>query len=66
MRGTIGTLNKVAKNFMLRGVTVSHAGTVTHERGSEAQLADNVKVEVRGALSSGAKTLNATLNRFED
>lgn len=66
MRGTIGTLNKVATTFVLRGVTVSHAGTVTHERGSEAQLADNVKVEVRGALSTDGKTLNATLNRIED
>ncbi len=66
LHGTIGSLNKDAKTFVLRGVTVSYAGSVIYERGSEAQLADNVKVEVKGALSTDGKTLNASLIRFED
>lgn len=66
LHGAIGSLDKTAKTFVLRGVTVSYAGTVTYERGTEAQLADNQNVEVKGALSADGKTLNAVLIRFED
>lgn len=66
LHGTIGSLNKDAKTFVVRGVTVSYAGTVTYERGSEAQLADNQAVDVKGALSTDGTTLAATLIRFED
>lgn len=66
LHGSIGSLNRDAKTFVVRGVTVSYAGAVTYERGSEAQLADNQPVEVKGALAADGKTLNATLIRFED
>lgn len=66
LHGTIGSLNTGAKTFVVRGVTVSYAGSVTYERGSEAQLANNQPVEVKGALASDGTTLNATLIRFED
>jgi hypothetical protein len=66
LHGSIGNLNRETRTFVVRGVTVSFAGAVTYERGSEAQLADNQPVEVKGALASDGKTLNATLIRFED
>lgn len=66
LHGTIGSLDRGAKTFVLRGVTVSYAGTVLYERGSEAGLADNQPVEVKGVLTSDGITLAATVIRFED
>lgn len=51
---------------MLRGVKVGCGGSVSHQRGSEAQLVDGAKVEVRGTLSNHRGTLSATQIRFED
>ena len=66
LHGQISSLNATAKTFVLRGVTVSYAGNVSYDRGSAANLAANVKVEVRGALASDGVTLNATRIKFED
>jgi Domain of unknown function (DUF5666) len=66
LHGQISSLNAAAKTFVLRGVTVSYAGSVSYDRGSAANLAANVKVEVRGALASDGVTLNATRIKFED
>jgi hypothetical protein len=66
LHGTISDVDTTAKTFMLRGLKVSFAGTVTYERGTEAQLVAGAKVEAKGPLSTDGTTLSATLIRFED
>lgn len=59
LRGDIGGLNAAAKTFVLRGMTVAYDGAVDYRHGSEAQLADGVRVEVRGGLSADRTRLQA-------
>ncbi len=66
LHGTISDVDTTAKTFLLRGLKVSFAGTVTYERGTEAQLVAGAKVEAKGALSADGTTLSAALIRFED
>jgi hypothetical protein len=65
LHGTIGGLDTTAKTFALRGVTVSYAGSVTFTNGSEAQLANGARIEVKGSLSSDLTRIDATRISFE-
>jgi Domain of unknown function (DUF5666) len=66
LHGQISALDKTAKAFVLRGVKVSYAGTVQYKDGSEASLADGVKVEVKGVPSADGTGLVASTIEFED
>lgn len=66
LHGAIGGLDKTAKTFKLRGMTVSYAGTVTYKNGTEADLANGRKVEVKGTPGADRKTLAAASISFED
>lgn len=66
LHGAISDVDTTAKTFMLRGLKVSFAGTVTYERGTEAQLVAGAKVEAKGLLSADRTMLVASLIRFED
>jgi hypothetical protein len=65
LHGLIGSLDTTAKTFALRGVTVSYAGSVTFTNGSETQLANGARVEVKGSLSSDMTQIDATRIGFE-
>jgi Domain of unknown function (DUF5666) len=66
LHGSITALAADKKTFVLRGVTVSYAGTVEFRKGTEANLAVGSNVEVKGLLGSDATTLVATRISFEN
>ena len=66
LHGAITTLDATAKTFVLRGVTVSFAGTVEYRNGSAADLAVGKNVEVKGTLGSDGKSLTAVRISFEN
>lgn len=66
LHGSISALDTTAKTFMLRGLTVSYAGSVGFERGSASNLVNGVAVEVKGQSSGGGTTVQATRIKFED
>ncbi len=66
LHGAITAVDATAKTFLLRGITVSYAGTVTYSRGTEAGLVAGAKVEVRGTVGATRNTLAATAIKFED
>jgi hypothetical protein len=63
---TAGSLDRNAKTFVLRGSTVSFAGAVTYDKGTEADLADNKKVEVKGLLSADRTRIDASEIKFDN
>lgn len=65
LRGTFTNLNTTDKTFALRGVTVWYGGTVTYKDGTEATLATNAKVEVKGVLSTDRTRLEARSIEFK-
>ncbi len=64
LHGTVSALNTTAKTFSLRGLTVNYSAT-TWKDGSESQLANGSRVEVKGDLSSDGATLTASRIDFE-
>ena len=66
LHGSISGVDSSTKTFLLRGVKVAYGGSVSYERGSEAQLVDGAQVEVKGTLSDDRSTLSATRIKFED
>lgn len=66
LHGAITSVDTTAKTFLLRGITVSYAGTVTYSKGTEAGLVAGAKVEVRGTVGTTRNTLAATAVKFED
>ncbi len=64
LRGEIGNLDTTAKTFALRGVTVWYGGTVDYRDGTEAQLANGLRVRVRGPLAADRTRLEATRIEF--
>ena len=66
LHGAISTVDTTAKTFLLRGITVSYAGTVTYSGGTEAGLVTGAKVEVRGTVGATRNALAATAIKFED
>lgn len=66
IHGRISGLDTTARTFALRGLTVSYAGEVEFRKGTEADLADEARVEVKGRLSADLRTIEATRISFED
>jgi hypothetical protein len=64
LRGEIGNLNTTDKTFALRGVTVWYGGTVDFRDGTAANLANGVRVRVRGPLAADRTRLEATRIEF--
>jgi hypothetical protein len=60
LRGEVGQLDTAAKIFALRGITVWYGGTVEFRDGTVANLANGVKVRVRGPLAADRTRLEAT------
>ncbi len=60
LRGEIGNLNTTDKTFALRGVTVWYGGTVDFRDGTEATLANGVRVRARGPLAADRTRMEAT------
>ncbi len=65
LHGAITSADAVNKTFVLRGVTVSHAGSVAFERGTAAGLLVGAQVEVKGVPGADRSTLVATRIKFE-
>lgn len=65
LHGLISNLDTTAKTFSLRGLTVSYAGSVSFQDGTEAKLANGARVEVKGSLSLDLTTIVATRIGFE-
>ena len=66
LHGAISALDTTAKTFVLRGVTVSFAGTVDFRNGAVTDLANGKNVEVKGLRSADGTTLTATRISFEN
>jgi hypothetical protein len=66
LHGTASGVDTNANTFVLRGVNVSYGPLVLWVRGSEAQLVEGAKLEVRGVLSADGRSLTAGLIKFED
>lgn len=67
LHGAITAIDTAAKTFVLRGVTVSYGATaVDFRKGTEAQLAVGVRLEVRGTLSADGTMLQAMRISFGD
>lgn len=64
--GPISGLDTTAKTFSLRGVTVSYAGAVKYEKGSQADLRNGAKVEVKGRLAPNSAMVIATRIGFDN
>ncbi|MBL8346541.1 MAG: hypothetical protein JNN03_13950 [Rubrivivax sp.] len=60
LEGRISALDTTALTFVVRGVTVSYAGTPRFEGGTVADLALNRRVAVKGTLSADRTRLQAT------
>jgi Domain of unknown function (DUF5666) len=65
LRGTLSNLNATDKTFALRGVTVWYGGTVVFKDGTEATLANDKRVEVKGVLSADRTRLEARRIEFK-
>ena len=60
LHGTISALDTTALTFVVRGVTVSYAGSVDFHDGTAATLANGLFVEVRGGFSADGTVVDAT------
>ena len=60
LHGTISALDATAQTFVVRGVTVSYAGSVDFHHGSAAALANGLFVEVHGGFSADGTVVDAT------
>jgi hypothetical protein len=61
----ISKVNSTDKTFALRGLTVSYAGTVSYLNGTEADLVEGAKVEIKGTLAPDLSHIDASLVMFE-
>ena len=62
--GLLSGLNTAAKTFVVKGQTISYAGTIDYRGGTEATLATNPNVDVRAILVNGTQ-LQATRIDFK-
>lgn len=65
LEGRISALDTAAKTFVLRGVTVSYAGTPRFIVGSAADLAINRQLNVKGKLAADRSLVDATVIHLE-
>jgi hypothetical protein len=63
--GKISSVDTTKSTFVVRGVTVSYAGSVNFVGGTATDLLVNSRVEVQGSLAADGTTLNATKIRFD-
>ena len=66
LEGAVSALDKAAKTFALRGVTVSYAGAVQYKKGGQADLRDSAKVKVKGQVSPNGAVVDASQIEFDD
>lgn len=65
--GAIGSLDITLKTFTLRGSTIDYSDSgVIFQRGGATNLANGVKVEVKGTRSADGTHIVATRIKFED
>ena len=64
--GAVGSLNTSAKTMVVRGVTVSYAGTVRYDNGTEADLGLSPApvIEVKGVRAAGGTAVQAQRIKF--
>jgi hypothetical protein len=66
LRGNMSNLNTTDKTFALRGMTVWYGGTtLTYVNGTEATLANNARVEIKGVLSTDRTRIEARRIEFK-
>jgi Domain of unknown function (DUF5666) len=65
VRGAIDSIDTMNSTFVVHGVTVSFAGSVTFVGGTAVDLGIGAKVEVQGSLAADGTTLIATKITFE-
>jgi len=65
LHGAVSGLDTGARTFRLRGITVSYGGSVAWKNGTEADLANGRRVEVKGLPAADRKRLEATEIGFE-
>lgn len=65
LEGTISAIDTAAQTFVVRGTTVSYAGTPRFEGGTAGDLALNRRVRVKGALSADRTRLQASEIRID-
>jgi hypothetical protein len=66
LHGTVSALDTASRSFVLRGVTVTYGAATQWQRGTEADLANGRRVEVRGMPSADRSRLAAIRIGFED
>lgn len=66
IEGRIASVDLTQSTFVVRGVTVSFAGTVEFVDGSAADLVADAKVEVHGSLGDDGRTIVASRIKFDD
>ncbi len=70
LHGAISNLNAARKTFVVRGVTVSYAGTVKFDGGDVSKLASiastSATVEVKGTYDAATNSVSASQISFED
>ncbi len=64
LHGTVSNLNTSARTFEVRGVTVDFSAA-QFNNGTQTNLRDAVRVEVKGVVSAGGTRLKATRISFE-
>jgi hypothetical protein len=65
LHGSITSVDTTARTFVLRGITVNYAGTVTYTGGTEAGLVVGAKVAVRGTVGATRNMLTAVSITYE-
>lgn len=65
IEGRITALDAAARTFVVRGTTISHAGSPRFEGGTAADLALNRKVSVKGRLAADRSLVQATSIHIE-
>jgi hypothetical protein len=66
LHGTLGALDAAGRSFTLRGVRVVYGEATVFRDGSAADLAEGVRIEVKGTPSADRSTLLASRIDFED
>lgn len=66
LKGSVSAADNAAKTFVVRGVTVNYAGAVQYQKGSQADLRDGAKVQVKGQVAPNSAIVNASEIEFED
>ena len=66
LKGSVSAADNAAKTFVVRGVTVSYAGAVQYQKGSQADLRDGAKVQVKGKVAPNSSIVNASEIEFDD